>query len=107
MKKLVIFDLDGTTLNTVEDLAQSTNYALQTLDYPTHAIEAYKIFAGNGINKMFERTLPETARNEANILKMRELFIAHYDKHNTDYSKPYKGIPELLTKLQDKEILLA
>ena len=59
MKKLVIFDLDGTLLNTIADLAQSTNHALQTLGYPTHEESAYNFMVGNGINKLFERALPE------------------------------------------------
>lgn len=59
MKKLVIFDLDGTLLNTIADLAHSTNYALNKLGYPTHEIEKYNFMVGNGINKLFERALPE------------------------------------------------
>ena len=53
MKKLIIFDLDGTLLNTIADLAQSTNHALQTLGYPTHEESAYNFMVGNGINKTF------------------------------------------------------
>ena len=53
MKKLAIFDLDGTLLNTIADLAHSTNYALNKLGYPTHEIEKYNFMVGNGINKLF------------------------------------------------------
>ena len=59
MKKLIIFDLDGTLLNTIADLAHSTNYALNKLGYPTHDVEKYNFMVGNGINKLFERALPE------------------------------------------------
>ena len=59
MKKLVIFDLDGTLLNTIADLAASTNHALAANGYPTHPTEEYRFFVGNGINKLFERALPE------------------------------------------------
>lgn len=62
MKKLIIFDLDGTLLNTIADLAQSTNHALQALGYPTHPESAYNFMVGNGINKLFERALPEGER---------------------------------------------
>ena len=62
MKKLVIFDLDGTLLNTIADLAQSTNHALSVLGYPTHEESAYNFMVGNGINKLFERALPEGAK---------------------------------------------
>ncbi len=63
MKKLVIFDLDGTLLNTIADLATATNQALAHFGYPTHEVPAYNYFVGNGINKLFERALPEKERN--------------------------------------------
>ncbi len=107
MKKLVIFDLDGTLLNTIADLAQSTNYALSTLGYPTHDESAYKFMVGNGINKLFERALPEGQKTEANVLKVRAQFVPHYDLHNADKSRPYPGIPELLAQLQEQHIQLA
>ena len=102
MKKLLIFDLDGTLLNTIADLAHSTNYALEKNGFPTHHLEEYNYFVGNGINKLFERALPEE-----NIAKIRQDFLAHYDVHNADASRPYEGIPELLQALQDKGIQLA
>lgn len=107
MKKLVIFDLDGTLLNTIDDLAQSTNHALQTLGYPTHEESAYHLMVGNGINKLLERALPEEERTEENILRMRKEFIPYYDRHNMDRSRPYPGIPQLLKYLQAQGILLA
>ena len=107
MKKLVIFDLDGTLLNTIADLANSTNHALKCCGFPTHPTEEYNFFVGNGINKLFERALPEPERNETNILRIRQEFIPHYDAHNADYSTPYPGIVSLLEELQQKEYLLA
>ncbi len=107
MKKLVIFDLDGTLLNTIADLAHSTNYALTQTGFPTHEIAEYNYFVGNGINKLFERALPEGAKTEENVLKVRKEFLKHYDLHNTDQSAPYNGIPDLLADLQAKGILLA
>lgn len=107
MKKLVIFDLDGTLLNTIADLANSTNYALEKNGFPTHQVPEYNYFVGNGINKLFERALPEAERNEENILKIRKDFLAHYDRHNMDFSTPYPGIVDLLAALQDKGVLLA
>lgn len=62
MKKLIIFDLDGTLLNTIADLAQSTNHALQALGYPTHPESDYNFMVGNGINKLFERAPPERGK---------------------------------------------
>ena len=95
MKKLVIFDLDGTLLNTIADLAHSTNYALNKLGYPTHEIEKYNFMVGNGIDKLFERALPEGEKSKENVLRVRKEFV------------PYPGIPELLSYLQDAGIQIA
>ena len=107
MKKLVIFDLDGTLLNTIADLAHSTNYALERLGYPTHPVEKYKYMVGNGINKLFERALPEGEKSEANVLRVRNEFIPYYNIHNADYTAPYPGIAELLESLQEMGIQTA
>ncbi|WP_303010425.1 HAD family hydrolase [uncultured Bacteroides sp.] len=107
MKRLAIFDLDGTLLNTIADLAHSTNYALNKLGYPMHKIEKYNFMVGNGINKLFERALPEGEKTEENVLRVRKEFIPYYDIHNADDSRPYPGIPELLSYLQSEGILLA
>ncbi len=107
MKKLVIFDLDGTLLNTIADLATATNRALELCGYPIHAMDAYRFFVGNGIRKLFERALPEGHRTEAEILKIHSLFVPYYDAHNADKSLPYPGIPELLIELQNRNIRLA
>lgn len=107
MKQLVIFDLDGTLLNTIADLAQSTNYALEELGYPTHEEDAYRFMVGNGINKLFERALPEGEKTEVNVLRVRQKFVPYYDLHNADKSIPYPGIPKLLASLQERGIQLA
>lgn len=107
MKTLVIFDLDGTLLNTVADLAASTNYALGQCGFPTHEAEAYKFFVGNGINKLFERALPDGAKDQETILKIRKHFIDYYNDHNSELTVPYPGISELLATLQSRNIQLA
>lgn len=107
MKKLVIFDLDGTLLNTIADLAQSTNHALAALGYPTHEEKEYHLMVGNGINKLFERALPEGEKTEENVLRVRKEFIPYYDQHNADKSRPYPGITKLLDELQAKGLQLA
>ena len=107
MKRLIIFDLDGTLLNTIADLAQSTNHALHALGYPTHEESAYNFMVGNGINKLFERALPEGEKNEENVLRVRKEFILYYDVHNADKSRPYPGISELLEQLQAKGLQIA
>lgn len=107
MKRLIIFDLDGTLLNTIADLAQATNQALAQLHYPTHPTDAYRYFVGNGINKLFERALPEGERTPENVQRVRALFVPYYNQHNADLSRPYDGIPELLHRLQDEGFMLA
>jgi len=106
-KRLVIFDLDGTLVDTIDDLACSANHALAQMDYPAHESARYRTFVGNGMLKLIERALPEDARSEANILRMREAMVAHYDRHNTDRSKPYPGVEELLGELARRGTMLA
>ncbi|WP_303911567.1 HAD family hydrolase [Bacteroides mediterraneensis] len=107
MKKLVIFDLDGTLLNTIADLAAATNYALTQFGYPTHSTDAYRFFVGNGINKLFERALPEADRTPENVLRIRSKFVPYYNVHNADLSRPYPGIEDLLYQLQQHHIQIA
>ena len=107
MKKLVIFDLDGTLLDTIADLAVATNHALTQLGYPTHEVETIRTFVGNGINKLLERSLPEDKRTEADVMQMRTHFIPYYDAHNADFSSPYPGVVALLETLQAKGLMIA
>lgn len=104
---IVIFDLDGTLLNTIADLAAATNHALEEVGFPTHAPEAYPYFVGNGVRKLLERVLPEDARTPENAELMMEHFRAYYDSHMTDLTRPYPGIEELLHKLRENEISVA
>ena len=97
---LIIFDLDGTLINTIDDLGQACNHALSACGFPTHTIEDYPRLVGNGINKLIERALPEQHRNETTVLRLREYFVHFYDKHNCDLTRPYNGIPELLKALK-------
>ena len=107
MKSLLIFDLDGTLLDTVADLAASTNYALNLCGFPTHETAAYRFFVGNGINKLFERVLPEGEKTQENILLIRQHFLEYYGTHNTELTEPYPGISDLLQSLQKLGIQLA
>jgi len=104
---IIIFDLDGTLLNTIDDLGYACNYALEKEGYPTFPIEAYPAKVGNGINNLIRRALPEPERTEENILRVRAHFVPYYNAHNCNYTRPYEGIPELVTALKAQGHLLA
>lgn len=106
MIKGIIFDLDGTLLNTIEDLANACNYALTTLGFDTYPVEQYKTFVGNGRYKLIERMLPKDKLNNENINKALELFDNYYENHMVDMTKPYEGIVDMLDKLKEKGIKL-
>ena len=107
MKKLVIFDLDGTLLDTIADLAESANHALKQLGYPTRDVETIRTFVGNGVNKLLFRALPDEEKTEENMIRMRTHFVPYYDAHNADLSAPYPGIVALLEELQAKGLRMA
>ena len=99
MTKLVIFDLDGTLLDTIEDLANSVNYALTQFNFPTHPIQDYRFFIGNGVAKLLERALPEDKRSADCVSMLKAEFIKHYYAHSEELTKPYPGILELVNRL--------
>lgn len=106
MKKLWIFDLDGTILNTLEDLADSTNYALRTNNMPERSMDEVRAFVGNGIGKLVERAVPEGSSN-AEKKAVLESFTSHYKEHSEDKTRPYDGIPEILKELKNQGCQLA
>ena len=97
--RLAIFDLDGTLLDTLEDLANATNHVLAQMGYPTRTVEEVRRFVGNGIRNLISRALPEGV-DEAEITRAFELFLPYYQEHSTDCTRPYEGIPELLARLR-------
>ena len=101
-----IFDLDGTLLSTLNDLAASTNYALHWAGMPEHTIEEIRMFVGNGVKLLMERAIPNGINNpkfEETYAKFRE----HYLEHNLDTTSPYDGIPKLLHELKRRGKKLA
>ena len=104
---IIIFDLDGTLINTIDDLGQACNYALAACGYPIHPIEDYPRLVGNGINRLIERALPEAHRNEETVLRLRKYFVPYYDEHNCELTCPYDGIIELLQTLKEEGHTLA
>lgn len=101
-----IFDLDGTLLSTLDDLAASTNYALRWAGMPERTVEEVRMFVGNGVKLLMERAIPNGINNpkfEETYAKFRE----HYMEHNLDTTCPYEGIPELLRELKRRGKKLA
>ena len=106
--KAVIFDLDGTLLNTLEDLTDSTNAALQQYGYPTRTIDEVRRFVGNGVKLLMLRALGvEKPEDNADFEDIFAAFRAHYAEHSNDHTRPYDGIPELMKHLRDAGIEMA
>lgn len=105
-KKLIIFDMDGTILNTLDDLADSLNYALDYCGYPGHSLSEVRSFVGNGIRRLIERSLP-TDISVKEIDKVHTVFTEYYKIHCADKTVPYDGIPELLLALRNAGYLTA
>ncbi len=105
MKKLAIFDLDGTLLNTITDLGTATNFALKSMGYAEHPLSAYSYMVGNGVRKLIERA--QSDASDQTINQLLTLFRSYYDEHCTDATTPYPGIHELLIALREKGVRLA
>jgi phosphoglycolate phosphatase len=108
MKKLIIFDLDGTLLNTIGDLADAVDYVMRSRNLPEHTNAEYRQMVGGGIKRLVERALPEElAHNEQYVeecvTQFRRYYVDNIDRHTI----PYEGIPELLRKLQNEGVMLA
>ncbi len=102
----IIFDLDGTLLNTLEDLTNSVNYVMEQYDLPMHTIEEIRSYVGNGAAKLIERAIPHGTNNSA-YEEMLEAFRAHYALHCEDKAAPYEGVMELLSSLRQSGYRLA
>ncbi|MHC4883954.1 MAG: HAD family hydrolase [Planctomycetota bacterium] len=100
----VIFDLDGTLLDTLEDLADSANKTLGEMDAPAHPVEAYKTFVGDGIEQLMKRALPEDRRDEATVAAAVERQRKNYADGWDRSTRPYDGVSELLTGLHQKHV---
>jgi phosphoglycolate phosphatase len=95
----VLFDLDGTLLDTLDDLADASNAALDRLGFPPHPVASYKYFIGDGVESLVRRALPPEACNEATVVRCATMMREEYGRRWADKTRPYAGIPELLDAL--------
>lgn len=107
MKELVIFDLDGTLLNTIADLGEATNYALEACKMPTHPLGAYNRMVGGGVRRLIERALPAEACMPDVVDHVLDVFKGYYDEHLYVHTTVYPGINELLHQLTERGRRLA
>ena len=96
----ILFDLDGTLLNTIDDLADAANWVCAQNGWPQHTVAEYKYMVGNGIPKLVERFSPAEARTPDRLAETLAQFTARYDAHKEDKTAPYPGITELLKELK-------
>ena len=103
----VIFDLDGTLLNTIDDLADACNHVAELHGWPTHTIEEYKYFVGNGMARLAERFVPEDWRTPEGVRQVLEEFMPYYDAHKQDKTAPYPGVPEAVQAMKEAGVQVA
>ncbi|MBW2217331.1 MAG: HAD family hydrolase [Deltaproteobacteria bacterium] len=105
--KAVIFDLDGTLLDTLEDIADAANHVLSHRGFPNYDTDAYRHFVGDGINILFTRVLPEEKQNEEAVFECVQAFREAYGHHWNIKTKPYDGVPEMLDGLTARGLKMA
>ena len=100
MFQTVIFDLDGTLLNTIQDLAYCANLVCRAHGWPTYSVDTYKTFVGDGMPKLVERFSPPDQRTPEALARTLEEYLKAYSLHKEDTTAPYPGIPQLLADLK-------
>lgn len=107
MKRAIIFDLDGTLLDTILDLGEACNAALTHYGFPSHGLDEYPHLVGNGVNKLIERALPAGHKDEETVLRLREVFTPYYDEHKCVHTRPYEGMEAVIKELKKRGYKLA
>jgi phosphoglycolate phosphatase len=105
--RAALFDLDGTLLDTLQDLADSANRSLLRMGFPPHPVQDYRYFVGEGVAVLARRVLPADRQDPATVQALKSLFNEHYGQHWADNTRPYEGVPALLDALSARGIPLA
>ena len=101
MVEAIVFDLDGTLLNTLDDLQDSTNYALKQCGFDPRGYEEVRSFVGNGVRLLIERAVPQ-GTDKAQVEKCFEIFTKHYDKNMENKTRPYDGVEQMLEEVKKR-----
>ena len=107
MYQYVIFDLDGTLLNTIDDLADAGNYVCRLHGWPEHSVEEYKRYVGNGMTRLAIRFSPEEWHTEEGLHTILSEFMPYYDAHKQDKTAPYAGMPQAVARLKEAGVAVA
>ncbi|MFC1891288.1 HAD family hydrolase [Thermodesulfobacteriota bacterium] len=105
--KAIVFDLDGTLLDTIGDISNSANNILERHGFPTHSFDKYRYFVGDGVPKLIERVLPGDGFSDKELRGYVREFLEEYDQHWKVLSRPYPGIPEMLDEMSRRDLKLA
>lgn len=107
MYQFVIFDLDGTLLNTIDDLADAGNWVCRNHGWPTHSVQEYKRYVGNGMARLAARFSPEEWHTPEGVQAILDEFVPYYDAHKADKTAPYAGMPQALDRLRAAGVSMA
>ena len=107
MTRLIIFDLDGTLLDTIDDIAAACNHALDKCGCPPRTRNEYFMLVGRGIDNLFRGALPEHQKSDEMVDRMRSFFVPYYNRHGCDLTRPYDGITDMLDRLEAEGIRFA